>query len=222
MSDNRLLKVVANRGVRPSERNKLSRFDWLQCALKLFVEEGIEAVRITRLADELSVTRGGFYWHFHNREELVDALVTFWQEKNTKGITAPFLNAESLSEGILGLFSETVAGAGFDAKLDLAIREWARRDAHIRSLLDKEDGLRIQAIQEFFSRFGTPMPEALIRARVLYFSQIGFYALDSQEPVDTRLSYTEAYFKCFSGKSLNKLQAKKFKQEVLHHFEVNK
>ena len=41
MSDNSLLRKVAERGTAPSERKQLQRFDWLQQALELFVAEGI-------------------------------------------------------------------------------------------------------------------------------------------------------------------------------------
>ena len=43
---------------------------------------------------------------------------------------------------------------------------------------------------------GYPMPEALIGARVIYYAQIGFYALDVTEPMETRLSYIGPYFLC--------------------------
>ncbi len=87
MSDTSLLKAVAARGAPTTDRKQLQRFDWLQRALTVFVSEGIDAVRITRLADDLGVTRGSFYWHFENREDLIDALVSYWKDKNTAAIT---------------------------------------------------------------------------------------------------------------------------------------
>ena len=218
MSDTDLLQSVAARGATDTERKQLQRFDWLQQALDLFVAEGIEAVRITRLADELGVTRGSFYWHFANREDLIDALVEFWQDKNTPAIADAVADARSLAGGIFRFFEICIDSARFDPRLDLAIREWSRRSARIRALLDREDEARIEALRAFFTRFGFPMPAALVRARVLYYAQIGFYALEVQEPLDTRLGLTEAYFECFTGQRVRPAEAEQFRQYILDNY----
>ena len=176
MADQALLRSVAERGVATSERKQLQRFDWLVKALDIFVQEGIDAVRITRLAEELKVTRGSFYWHFSNREDLIDALVEYWEHRNTNAIVEAVSTAKSLVEGIFNFFETCLNPESFDPRLDLAIREWARRSDEIRQLLDVEDETRITALSEFFQRFEYTMPEAFIRARVIYYAQIGFYA----------------------------------------------
>jgi TetR/AcrR family transcriptional regulator, tetracycline repressor protein len=44
-------------------------------ALRLGDEEGVEAVTIRRLAQELGVTPMALYWHFKNKEELISGVV---------------------------------------------------------------------------------------------------------------------------------------------------
>ena len=200
MSDAQLLSSVAERSQPTPERKALQRLDWLRRALELFVAEGIEAVRITRLAEDLQVTRGSFYWHFDNREDLIDALVDFWQRKNTPAITAAVEDADSLEQGIFNFFELCIDAERFDPRLDLALREWARRSPPIRQRVDKADAERIEALRRFFARHHYASTEALIRARVLYFSQIGFYALEVDESLEQRLAYTEAYFESFTGR----------------------
>lgn len=214
MSDANLLRAVAERGAASPERKQLQRFDWLQQALELFVAEGIEAVRITRLADELGVTRGSFYWHFENREDLIEALVRFWKDKNTPAISRTVESAASLEDGILGFFEICVDTRQFDPRLDLALREWARRSMSIHQRVNAEDTARIDALRDLYARFDYPMPDALIRARVLYYSQIGFYALEVREPLPTRLSYTEAYYECFTGQQLAADRADEFRRHI--------
>ncbi len=218
MTDLILLKSVANRGAAPVQRNQLQRFDWLLTALEVFVTEGIDAVRITRLADDLGVTRGSFYWHFANRNDLIDALVAFWREKNTRAIVGAIDHAASLSEGILNFFETCLDVESFDPRLDLAIREWARRSASIRKAVDEEDNACIQALTDFYSRFDYSMPQALIRARVIYFAQIGFYALDVKEPLRTRLDYTDAYYEAFTGQRLKSSETKRFKKRIIEKY----
>ena len=218
MSDTSLLRAVAERGVTSPERNQLQRFDWLLKALEIFVEEGIDSIRITRLANELGVTRGSFYWHFQNREDLIDSLVSFWKDKNTAAITDSVEQASSLADGIFRFFETCIDNSQFDPRLDLALREWARRSTAIRELLDSEDETRIEALRQFYLRFDYPMPQALIRARVLYYSQIGFYALGTRESLETRLGYTEAYFEAFTGQQLTARESADFRRHILDNY----
>jgi len=218
MSDASLLEEIANRSISSPERKQLQRIDWLLSALEIFVAEGIDAVRITRLAQNLGVTRGSFYWHFENREDLIDALVSYWKDKNTRAVTESVANASNLAEGIFRFFETCIDAALFDPRLDLALREWARRSSEVRNMVDFEDEARITSLCEFFTRFGYAMPDALIRARVLYYSQIGFYALEVKEPLATRLSYTAAYFECFTGQQLNPLDAENFRNYILETY----
>ena len=214
MDNQALLKTVADKGLVTAERNQLQRFDWLLVALELFITEGIDAVRITRLANELGVTRGSFYWHFTNRDDLIDSLVAYWRDKNTSVIVEAVSSATSLSDGIFNFFDTCVDSNQFDPRLDLAIREWARRSEDIRQQIDLADETRLKAITSLFSRYAYPMPEAFIRARVIYFAQIGFYALDVRESLSTRLSYTEAYYECFTGKTLSPTLADSFRKRI--------
>ena len=214
MNNQTLLKTVADKGLVAAERSQLQRFDWLLAALELFIAEGIEAVRITRLADVLGVTRGSFYWHFTNRDDLIESLVTYWRDKNTSVIIEAVNSATSLSDGIFNFFDTCVDSNQFDPRLDLAIREWARRSEDIRQQIDMADSTRVKAITNLFSRYAYPMPEAFIRARVIYFAQIGFYALDVKESLSTRLSYTEAYYECFTGKTLSPALADSFRKRL--------
>lgn len=219
MADKTLLRLVAERGQEAVERKQLQRFDWLLAALEVFIEEGIDAVRITRLAEELKVTRGSFYWHFSNREDLIDALVDYWKSRNTNAIVESVSAAGNLSDGILKFFETCLDAQLFDPRLDLAIREWARRSPEIREQLDAADQECVQALADFYQRFDYEMPDAFIRARVIYFAQIGFYALDVHEDLATRLSYTEAYFESFTGKRLETARAETFKQHIRSTYE---
>ena len=215
MADTRLLRTVAERGANTAERSQLQRFDWLQQALEIFVDEGIDAIRITRLAADLGVTRGSFYWHFQNRDDLIEALVSYWKDKNTAAITESIMQASSLADGIFRIFETCIDATLFDPRLDLALREWARRSPAIHAMVDHEDAARIEALRRFYLRFDFPMPQALIRARVLYYSQIGFYALGTSDSLQTRLQYTEAYFEAFTGQQLTRLEAENFRRYIL-------
>src|ERR1700730_5847645 len=45
--------------------------DWIRAAFARLATEGIDAVRVELLARDLGVSKGSFYWHFQDREELL-------------------------------------------------------------------------------------------------------------------------------------------------------
>jgi AcrR family transcriptional regulator len=165
----------------------LGRGDWVAVALGILADEGIEAVRITRLAVDLGVTRGSFYWHFKDRDDLLAALIAAWEARNTK---------------VLAMFEIWMTDEPFAPKLDAAMRDWARRDPAARRVVERADETRLKAIARAFERAGFDKTEAFIRARILYFTQVGYYALEVRESLARRIGYVEAYVKGFTGLEL--------------------
>jgi len=58
----------------------LTAEDWLDEALLVMAEEGVNALAVEPLAKRLGVTKGSFYWHFKNRNELIESVLKFWEE----------------------------------------------------------------------------------------------------------------------------------------------
>lgn len=201
---------------RTSERPlPYSRADWLDIALTVLVEDGIEAVQVTRLARALNVTRGSFYWHFRDHGDLLDALIEEWRHRNTGVMITALSNATSLTDGILSLFSVWVDHQLYNPRLDQAMRDWARRSEPVRAAVTAEDDNRIDAIAAFFQRFGYGDPEAFIRARVLYFTQVSYYALGVEEPMTRRVTYLAAYYRCFTGEDIDQATAEAYSRRMI-------
>jgi AcrR family transcriptional regulator len=185
-----------------AEGGGLSRADWIGAARGLLVADGIDSLKITRLAAALGVTRGGFYWHFRDRADLLDAVLAQWERQNTRAIVGAADAALDLTSGILALFDVWVDAERFDPTLDGAMRDWARRSAKVRRAVEKADARRVRAIADLFARDGYEATEAFIRARIIYFTQIGYYALGIHETLSQRFSYIESYFAGFTGRVL--------------------
>lgn len=212
MDDRALIDEVAGSASADRQPAPLTRAEWLAAAIKIFIHEGVDAVRITRLAEELAVTRGSFYWHFADRDDLISAIVEFWTRKNTAAVVSAVDGIEDLAAGILALFDAWVDPAIFDPRLDLAIREWARRDTAIRKAVEKADAGRVAAISALYGRCGYDKEEAFIRARVIYFTQVGYYALDMKEPLTRRLGFLESYYLSFTGRSIDPAAAEAYRR----------
>jgi len=192
-----------------------SREDWLRTALLVFAESGIEDVQITKLAARMDVTRGSFYWHFDDRQDLIDALIAAWRSHNTDVMVGALEGVATLTEGILQLFSVWVDHDQFDPKLDQAMRDWARRSEQVRETVIEEDDRRIDVIARFFRQFDYAESEAFIRARVIYFTQISYYALDIKEPMDRRMGFLADYFRCYTGQEMDEAVARQYRKAVM-------
>ena len=65
------------------EQDRLDREDWVNAAFERLGAGGVEAVRVEPLAKDLGVTKGSFYWHFRDREALLDAVLEAWEARET-------------------------------------------------------------------------------------------------------------------------------------------
>ena len=63
-----------------SAKQTLHRDQWLKQALDVLFSSGISSVKVETLARELDVTKGSFYWHFENRDELLHHMVDWWRD----------------------------------------------------------------------------------------------------------------------------------------------
>ncbi len=173
---------------------------WIDAAYAVLIESGIDAVKVMPLADSLGMSRTSFYWHFQDREELLAALIEKWRQKNTGNLIAQTkAYAESIAEAMLNIFDCWVEPELFDSKLDFAIRNWAQQSAHLKEIVAKVDGERIDAIRAMFMRFDFDESEANPRAYTVYYTQIGYISLMVEEPVTLRLKNMPDYVEIFTG-----------------------
>ncbi|EDZ45719.1 transcriptional regulator, TetR family [Rhodobacterales bacterium Y4I] len=181
-------------------RPRLSEENWLSAAYDVLTESGVEAVKVMPLAKRLGVSRTSFYWHFTDREALLEAMIRRWEEKNTGNLVARTeAYAESIAEALFNLFDCWLDPKLFDARLDLAIRNWGRNDSRLQERLDLADARREKAMTEMFVRFGYPEADALIRARAMIYTQIGYISMQVHESTEYRISLMPGWIEVFTG-----------------------
>ena len=200
---------------------KATREDWLDLALSVLAVEGVANVTVLNLSERLDVSRSSFYWYFKNRDELLDALLDRWDRLNTRSIVNEANErAATVNEAVCNVFRCWVNPAIFSPRLDFAVREWARRSASVRRSLDRSDRVRTEALKALFVRFGYDDEDALVRARVLYYMQIGYYALDLKEPIEARLNLTPHYLKAFTGLAPTEAEVEALRAYAARHAHV--
>ena len=128
--------------------------------------------------------------------------------------------AATVNEAVCNVFRCWVNPAIFSPRLDFAVREWARRSAPVRKALDRSDRVRTEAVKALFVRFGYEDEDAFVRARVLYYMQIGYYALDLREPIETRLNLTPHYLKAFTGVDPDQAEIDAFRAYAMGHAHI--
>jgi AcrR family transcriptional regulator len=200
---------------------KATRDDWLDQALSALAVEGVAHVTVLNLSERLGVSRSSFYWYFKNRDELLDALLERWDSLNTRSIVSQADEpAATVNEAVCNVFRCWVNPAIFSPRLDFAVREWARRSAGVRKALDRSDRIRTEALKTLFLRFGYEDEDALVRARVLYYMQIGYYALELREPIETRLNLTPHYLNAFTGAAPREAEVDAFRAYAARHAHI--
>jgi AcrR family transcriptional regulator len=181
---------------------KATREDWLRLALDVLVRDGVEGVKIKPLGAKLKVSRSSFYWYFKTRQDLLDALLQHWQATNTAALVEMAGRpADTITEAVGNVFRCVINPALFDTRLDFAIRDWARRSDKVRDVLRASETRRLEALQAMFRRFGYPDLEAVARARILYYMQIGYDDAQLNEPMATRNKLMPAYLVGFTGQA---------------------
>jgi len=173
---------AAPTGAAPT-RSSLRREDWIAAATEVLHEQSIDAVRIETLAAQLKVTRGSFYWHFRNRNELLESLLLAWRNSATEQVIDRFerrvVDPHTQIRELLTLPFRGQA-ARRAAATELAIRDWARRDEMARKMVDEVDAIRLSYIAQSFSSLGMDIAEARHRAFALYAYEVAESLMPAQ------------------------------------------
>jgi AcrR family transcriptional regulator len=186
----------------PAKREALGRQAWLDAAKRALIEEGTAGVEVNKLAKRLGWSRGGFYWFFVNRQQLLDELAEYWAQTSLE----PFekilqASGSNGTDEYLAVVEMWVGESDYDPKWDGAVRDWARTSEDVRKKVAAVDRRRIAILEQIFNDMGYEGKEAHIRARIMYYHQVGYYALGIQESRRERRELLPYYQKVLTGRS---------------------
>lgn len=139
------------------------RTEWIDEGLRALAAGGPDAVRIEALARALGVTKGGFYWHFNGRPALLDEMLDAWEraviDEVERRVDSEGGDARSRLKRLFAL-----AGSSRDLlKIEMAIREWARRDKSVAKRLRRIDSRRMEYVRALFAQFCADADEVEVR-----------------------------------------------------------
>ncbi len=185
------LKSSRIRSGKIKERRRLNRQSWITAAFDMLIKEGINQVRVERLARKLGVTKGSFYWHFKDHTELLDALLDYWAREMTQTVLdhAKMFPGDPLQR-IYHTLNEIVGKE--KARFDPQVRAWASNDARARRAVHHIDSIRLSFLQGLFADAGFDNDAAEIRARLTYYYILGEHFATNKEPMKLRLKKLKA------------------------------
>jgi AcrR family transcriptional regulator len=156
------------------------RASWIDEGLRALAAGGPEAVRIEPLAQTLGVTKGGFYWHFDDRRALLEEMLDTWERTGVDEVIERVEAGGGDARAKLRRLSAIAGASGEGLKIDLAVRDWSRRDKRVAKRLTRVDNRRMDYMRSLFGAFCPDEDEVEVRCMIFYSLWIGshFIAAD--------------------------------------------
>ena len=177
----------------------VSRQDWINAALDQLLHEGAMNVKVERLARRLKVTKGSFYWHFDDREDLLRQAAANWQDTQLAFLHSLESKDHPTPEDRLRALFTFIADK--DARADIAVRLWARRTPWVDTLVEKVDQLRLNYCESIFNEMGFSRDDARLRAHLVYYYQVAEQTLSYREPDESRQALDQLRFELLTSRS---------------------
>ena len=165
---------------------RIPRIRWIEAGLELLAEGGPAAVRVEPIAAELGVTKGGFYGFFADRDALLTAMLDTWERESTDDVLERIEQeggdpkTKIYRAGVLTLSNDRLL------PIDLAVRDWARRDEAVAERLRRVDNRRMGLLREMISTFCSDPDEVEARSVLAFCLRIGEHFLAADHDGRTR------------------------------------
>ena len=169
-----------------SAKENLTKDDWLRAAMELLRTRGIGGVRVLSLAKELGVSRGSFYWHFEDRDDLLRGMLDWWDREMTDSV----IQVVNVSRGSprTRLMAVAVDVVRFDRnRYEAAIRTWAEGDKRVAKTLKRVVNKRLDYVTSLFRESGFSPADARARGDLLAVYIMSEASILAHETLETRL-----------------------------------
>ena len=171
--------------------DSLSRDDWISGAWDMLGEAGLDGDRVEPLAKRLGVTKGSFYWHFRDRQELLDALLdrwfSIWDDQmlpDIEGTENPAARIWTLMESVIGRATRGQT---------VSLRLMSHKDPDIARRIDERDSQRLAFLMRRLEEIGFPKEEARVRGQIYQALMTGEFLRSGGLPLDERIERAREY-----------------------------
>jgi AcrR family transcriptional regulator len=161
------------------------RSDWIEHGLKALAAGGPDAVRIESLARALGVTRGGFYWHFRDRRALLEEMLDTWERRSIDEV----IERVEREGGDAMVKAQRAGALTFSRRLlpiDLAVRDWARRDKAVAKRLRRVDNRRMDYLRSQLASVCSDPDDVEARSLLAFSAAIGHHFIAADHGAHSR------------------------------------
>jgi AcrR family transcriptional regulator len=164
---------------------------WVAEGLRALAAGGPDAVRIEPLARALGVTKGGFYWHFDDRRALLEEMLDTWERESIDDVIERVEREDGDARAKLRRLSALAISSGELLRLDLAIRDWSRREQAVADRLRRVDNRRMDYLRSLFGAFCPDPDEVEARAMLAFSLWLGPHFIAADHGEHTRAEVLE-------------------------------
>jgi AcrR family transcriptional regulator len=158
---------------RVTSRTRLSRQDWIEAALQALADGGPPAVAVERLAARLGTTKGSFYWHFKDREELITEALATWERDETDAVIEEM---QQITDPVERLQTLLVAATELEEEEHPDVRLLpSASDPVVGGVVKRVQHKRLDFLARAFRDAGFPPAESRLRARLAYSVYLGWF-----------------------------------------------
>jgi AcrR family transcriptional regulator len=129
------------------------RPSWIEEGLRALAVGGPDAVRIATLAQTLGVTKGAFYWQFDDRRALLEEMLDAWEQAGVDAVIERIEGGGGDARAKLRRLFALTSASDLGMKIELAIRDWGRRDNAVARRLLRVDKRRLEYMRSLFGEF---------------------------------------------------------------------
>ena len=141
-------------------------------------------MRVEPLAASLGVSKGGFYWHFENRQALLDEMLDTWEKAVVEDVIERLESGPADPRTTLQHLFELAKSVDF--AVELALRDWSRRDGEVAERLRRVDNRRMEYMRSLFGQFCADEEDAEARSMLAFSLFIGSYFIAARNPEKSR------------------------------------
>jgi AcrR family transcriptional regulator len=159
------------------KRESLTAADWTEAALRALARGGLTAVAVEPLAKELGATKGSFYWHFADRNELLEATLVLWEKRDTERVIGAIGDADDVVTRLRSLlhlaFASVPDGStGPAGTVELALQASASHPL-VATTLRRVTKRRLAYLTQLFTELGLSPARARDRGLLAYTAFLG-------------------------------------------------
>ena len=145
-------KITPNNAAK-SSKARVKKEDWILAALGAMQGGGVEGIKVERLAKDLDVSKSGFYYHFQDRDDLLNQVLEYWADLFTDTVITDLDLLQMPPRERLFRVAERVVLEDL-TRYEASMFAWAKIDERARQAVADVTNVRLAYIRNMLRECG--------------------------------------------------------------------